>query len=500
MSGAARWLELGERSIGRFLIGAMALGFALLVAAVVAAALATDRTRAHSDRVAHTLTVAAAIEQAQLLVEQGETARRGYLLAHEQRYLDAYAGFQARVAPAIDRLARLTADNGRQQRNIADYRRRIAALLAARAESMRLVRIGQPEAANRYFIAEAAYARPKAIRALAARMLTEERRLLAIRDADQRSSQHVFYAILAAAGVLLLLLGGTTAVTLVRFARDISASRERLRAFNATLEAQVAARTADLSRANEEIQRFAYIVSHDLRSPLVNVMGFTSELASAMRPLAELVDRAEAEAPGIVTAAAKLAVSEDLPEAIGFIRTSTERMDRLINAILRLSREGRRVITPEPLDVAAIAEASIGSIRHLIDARGAAVEVQHPLPYLVSDRIAIEQILANLIENAIKYLQPGRPGHIAITGAREGGRVLLTVRDNGRGIAPADHERIFDLFRRSGPQDQPGEGIGLAHVRALVYRLGGVIDVESQLGEGSAFRVSLPAIFEESRA
>ena len=500
MVGAARRLELGERSIGWFLIGAMALGFALLVAAVVAAAWATERTRAHSDWVAHTLKVEAAIDQAQLLVEQGETARRGYLLAHDQRYLDTAARYQAQVAPAIDHLARLTADNGRQQRNIAAYRRQIAALLAARAESIRLVRLGRADAANRYFIAEAAYARPKAIRALAARMLTEERRLLAIRDAEQRSSQHLFYAILATAGVLLLLLGGITTMTLIRFARDINASRDQLRDFNATLEAQVAARTADLSRANEEIQRFAYIVSHDLRSPLVNVMGFTSELESATRVIADLMDRAEAEAPGIVTADARLAVREDLPEAIGFIRTSTERMDRLINAILRLSREGRRVITPEPLDVAAIAEAAVGAIRHLIDARGAAVEVQHPLPYLVSDRVAVEQILANLIENAIKYLQPGRPGRIAVTGAREGGRVLLTVRDNGRGIAPSDHERIFDLFRRSGAQDQPGEGIGLAHVRALVYRLGGVIDVESQLGEGSAFRVTLPAILEVSRA
>ncbi|WP_174279271.1 sensor histidine kinase, partial [Sphingomonas bacterium] len=339
-----------------------------------------------------------------------------------------------------------------------------------------------------------------AIRATATRMLAEERRLLAIRNADQQRSLDAFYAVLAGAGALLLLLGVGTAVILLRFTRDLRGSRDELRGFNDTLEQQVADRTQDLTRANEEIQRFAYIVSHDLRSPLVNVMGFTAELEAATGELTRLVDRAEIEAPHLVTADARLAVREDLPEAIGFIRTSTQRMDRLINAILKLSREGRRVLAPEPLDVADIVDTAVAAMRQTIDARGAAVSVQHPMPLVVSDRTAIEQIVSNLVENATKYLQPGRAGRIAITGQRDRDRVVIAVTDNGRGIAAADHQRIFDLFRRSGAQDQPGEGIGLATVRALAYRLGGTIDVESTPGEGSVFRLSLPAQFQGSRA
>jgi signal transduction histidine kinase len=118
-----------------------------------------------------------------------------------------------------------------------------------------------------------------------------------------------------------------------------------------------------------------------------------------------------------------------------------------------------------------------------------------PLPELENDRMAIEQILSNLIENAIKYLSPGRPGEIRVEGRRNGHLVEIDVIDNGRGIAPEDHERIFELFRRSGTQDQPGEGIGLANVRALAYRLGGLIEVESELDRGSIFRFSLPARF-----
>jgi len=111
---------------------------------------------------------------------------------------------------------------------------------------------------------------------------------------------------------------------------------------------------------------------------------------------------------------------------------------------------------------------------------------------MVSDRMALEQILSNLMENALKYLMPGRPGQITVRGEARRGRAIIEVIDNGRGIAAKDHERIFDLFRRSGVQDQPGEGIGLAHVRALAYRLGGLIEVVSELGQGATFRVNLP--------
>ena len=122
------------------------------------------------------------------------------------------------------------------------------------------------------------------------------------------------------------------------------------------------------------------------------------------------------------------------------------------------------------------------------------------LPVVETDRLAIEQILSNLIENALKYLQPGRPGEIRIAGSTSHGRAIITVTDNGRGISARDHERIFDLFRRSGMQDQPGEGIGLAHVRALAYRLGGLVEVSSEEGQGSTFTVSLPLKFQSGVA
>ena len=112
---------------------------------------------------------------------------------------------------------------------------------------------------------------------------------------------------------------------------------------------------------------------------------------------------------------------------------------------------------------------------------------------MVSDRLALEQIFSNLIDNALKYLRKGVPGNITVRGKMRLGFAVFEVADNGRGIDPKDHQRIFDLFRRAGTQDRPGQGIGLAHVRALVRRLGGTMTVASALDEGSTFTVTLPA-------
>jgi signal transduction histidine kinase len=114
------------------------------------------------------------------------------------------------------------------------------------------------------------------------------------------------------------------------------------------------------------------------------------------------------------------------------------------------------------------------------------------LPRIVSDRLALEQIFANLIDNAIKYLKPGVPGEIIVRGRTKLGFAIFEIADNGRGIDPKDHQRIFDLFRRAGIQDRPGQGIGLAHVRTLVRRLGGTLSVASELGSGSTFTITLP--------
>lgn len=464
-----------------------------MLLAGVAAALVLLRTQEQTQWVNHSYAVERQIAEIRLAVEEMRNGRRGEVLSLRLAPTERYAAAAARLDQEIEAAARLTADNPRQQGNVAELRR-----LADHMDSLfrRSLHPGQrgtaADEAERQEAARAVVLRADA-------MLDAERALLAERDGDRRESTDMLYGVLALAAILIILTGIGSLTIVRRYTRTLVVSRNALAELNDNLEDAVAERTVDLQRANDEIQRFAYIVSHDLRSPLVNVMGFTAELDASIKPMRALLDHVDAEAPALASVEARQAVDEDLPEAIGFIRTSTQKMDRLINAILRLSREGRRAITPERLDMDALVHGIVDGLRHRIDELGVTVEIAADLPDIVSDRLAVEQILSNLIENAVKYLKPGRPGLIRITGQVKHGRAMIDIMDNGRGIEKRDHDRIFDLFRRSGVQDQQGEGIGLAHVRALAYRLGGTIGVESEFGEGSTFTLNIPVIFVSDR-
>jgi len=344
-----------------------------------------------------------------------------------------------------------------------------------------------------------------AIRHLAAQIANEEQAIYERQVRTVVAGGHLL-VIADAAGLLLVLLlaagvgvGVRRNLLALREARTeltmanamLAGANARLEASNNDLEARVRARTTDLTEANDEIQRFAYIVSHDLRAPLVNIMGFTGELEDATRRLSAFVARAAERHPEDATEDIRQAATEDLPEAIRFIKASSAKMDRLIAAILKLSREGQRVLAPARIEMEPLLRAILDSVRHQADERGAEIAIG-ATPPVAADRLVLEQIFSNLIENALKYLKPGRPGRIRVEGRMLGGMVEYAVRDNGRGIAARDHERVFELFRRAGNQDVPGEGIGLAHVRALVRRVGGRIDCESTPDVGSTFCVTLP--------
>lgn len=476
----------------RLVILAVGFGFLVLLCVGAATAWAVAQNQTYARLVAHTLEVETAISDFRVLVEQAEASRRGYLLSGDGGFFVIFEGAASEVPRAIDKVQALTVDNPVQQARAATLVSLARQQMTLSRATLQLRRQGHADAALAAFRAEDNRLIQR-IRQVSAQMITAEAQLLRQRNRAQEASALGVYAALGIGAVLMLMVGTGSIFIILRYTHDLSASRDKLRSLNAGLEDAVRDRTADLTRANDEIQRFAYIVSHDLRSPLVNVMGFTSELSTAVAPLHALVIRAEAEAPAILSKEARDAIEIDLPEAIGFIRTSTQKMDRLINAILRLSREGRRVLTPEPLDVAVMIQGIRASLKHRLDELGAEVAIEEPLPPIVSDRLALEQILSNLVENAVKYAAPSRPVRVTVRGREALGRVIYEVQDNGRGIDPKDHERIFELFRRSGSQDQAGEGIGLAHVRALAYRLGGLITVESELDQGAIFRLSLPA-------
>ncbi len=256
------------------------------------------------------------------------------------------------------------------------------------------------------------------------------------------------------------------------------------------LEERVRERTADLQNANEELKKFAYFVSHDLRAPLINLKGFSAELRTTMEQIRPWMEECLSAQAGTGDESIHKAFNEEIPEALNFIEASVSRMDNLINAVLQLSRAGLRDLVLEMINMNVLVDYVIKSMEHQITASGTQVTVDE-LPYINADRTSMEQIMANLIDNAMKYLSPDRKGEIHITGEPTDESFIFHVRDNGRGIAPQDVSRIFELFRRVGEQNSPGYGMGLNYVQTLIRRHGGRIWCESEPGSGTTFSFTI---------
>jgi PAS domain S-box-containing protein len=256
------------------------------------------------------------------------------------------------------------------------------------------------------------------------------------------------------------------------------------------LEQRVQERTATLTAANEEIRRFAYIVSHDLRAPLINLRGFARELRDAATVLTEALPALVPHLEGRQAAEVTRTLDADIPEALGFIETAVTRMDRLIEAVLQLSRLGRQDLHLAPVDTTSLVQDTLGTLAHQLTQRQVQVHVG-PLPLVQADALALAQIFGNLLGNAVAYLDPSRPGALAITATQHPAQTMFTVQDNGRGIAAADIPHIFEPFRRVGRQGVPGEGMGLAYVQLLVRRHGGEITCQSTLGVGTTLTFTI---------
>nr|WP_249816778.1 MULTISPECIES: ATP-binding protein [unclassified Bradyrhizobium] len=473
----------------------------LLVLTVISAGSVylVNKARDDSKWVIHTIEAENQINALLLEIRRAESSARAYLLTRGADFKADHDKAVAAIVPALDRLTHLIGDNPEQRKSIDKLSSAIETRLGQLAQEIDFIRQDQPEKATALVREFASTDATAAIAEIATGMLQEEERLFRLRTANSDRSQTLAASMTGIGSGLVVLLAMISIWLVRRSARARDEAENRLRDAYANLETVVDERTADLREANDEIQRFAYIVSHDLRSPLVNIMGFTSELeelgGDIFRRIGGLTHVAADGPPPasgeIVLEGADKQLSEDFSEALGFIKTSIAKMDRLISAILNLTREGRREFQPVKIDTGELIGAIVSTLAHQAAEAQAEIQVE-PLPNLVSDRLALEQIFSNLIDNAIKYLKSGVPGEIRIRGRTKLGYAIFEISDNGRGIDPKDHQRIFDLFRRAGTQDKPGQGIGLAHVRALVRRLGGTMSVSSELNAGSTFTITLP--------
>ncbi|MFN7093372.1 MAG: sensor histidine kinase [Allorhizobium sp.] len=470
------------------------IGTAILVGIIVATFGLVERTQTTFEYILQERNIRRMSADLMQKLTDAETGQRGFVITRNELFLQPYESAVGEIREEVDRLAVAVADRPIKAAQMDRLRERVRGKLAEMGQAINLVRSGEQAQAVELIQSDVGRELMDDIRS----MLDQFKELS---DANvergteaQISATEQLQWITVAGGIAIIAVMGGAILVVAQHVRALAASRREVEVLNQGLEARVEERTEDLMQANQEIQRFAYIVTHDLRAPLVNIMGFTAELDASLKSLQAYVLNDGKPVSEEEIREARLAASEDLPEAIGFIRSSTKKMDGLINAILKISRDGRRQLKPEIVELQPMLETITNSVYHQISESDGRIDLDIKASRLNTDRLSVEQILGNLFDNAIKYKHPQRPLTLAVRTAPEGRHMVrIEVEDNGRGIAEQDHERIFELFRRSGQQDKSGEGIGLAHVRSLARNLGGEITVRSRLGEGSTFVLRLPS-------
>jgi len=272
----------------------------------------------------------------------------------------------------------------------------------------------------------------------------------------------------------------------VRVATLVGALRNALRARNRQYQirshlrerertaAELRKQADQLRRSNAELERFAYVASHDLQEPLRAVLSYTQLLFLRFRGQ----------------------IGADGEEFLGYIAAGADRMHRLINDLLSFSRVDAAPATLTPVDSGRVVNDVLRDLRPTLEEAGATVDVGE-LPVLNANETQLTQVFLNLIGNALKF-RSDRPPHVEISARREESGWVFAVADNGIGMDAQYHERIFELFRRLHGQDRyPGTGIGLAVCKKIVERYGGRIWVDSEQGLGSVFRFLLPDLSPE---
>lgn len=256
--------------------------------------------------------------------------------------------------------------------------------------------------------------------------------------------------------------------------RDISARRQaeqEIHRLNAALEARVVERTAQLTMANRELEAFSYSVSHDLRAPLRAINGFAAIIARRHR--ADLNDEGQRYLDNIIQA--------------------SQHMGLLIDDLLAYARLGRAGVRHLPVALAPLLAELAEQAHAQIASLDGTLSLEANLPVVLGDPTLLRQIFSNLIENALTYYQPEHPPRVTISHQQVDDFAIIRVSDNGIGISSEYHTKIFNIFQRLHSDRQyPGTGIGLATVKKAIDLLGGTVAVESQIGLGSTFIISLP--------
>jgi hypothetical protein len=257
--------------------------------------------------------------------------------------------------------------------------------------------------------------------------------------------------------------------------QDVTDRREaeaQVRALNDQLEQRIGLRTAELECANQELEAFAYSVSHDLRAPLRHINGFVDLLSKTALP----------------------ALSQDERRYLRQVADSAKQMDHLIDDLLLFSRTAQTPLRLEQVDLNSLVQEALAQLAPQTEGRAIQWKKAN-LPLMQADASMLRQAFVNLLSNAIKYTSPRNPAEIDIGFEQGAGEeIVIFVRDNGVGFDMRYADKLFGVFQRLHSSDQfEGTGIGLANVRRIILRHGGRTWAEGQPNAGATFYFSLPS-------
>ncbi len=240
---------------------------------------------------------------------------------------------------------------------------------------------------------------------------------------------------------------------------------------------------------NKEMENYLYIASHDLRAPLVNILGFSQRLKKQANSIKSLFADKRLE-PEIHHQLANI-IDENIPKTLNFIYTNTGKMDALLNGLLQLSRTGRIEMNIQKIDMNALFANILQGLDFQI--KEACCEIHlDPLPECYGDEALLDQMFTNIISNALKYKDAGRPLEITVSAKNFHNKVVYTIRDTGKGIAQKYLEKIWGIFYRVDPRSEiAGEGLGLSLVKQIAEKHKGKAWVESVENKGSVFHIAL---------
>lgn len=453
--------------LGRSLRQRIEAGFASAVLVLVVGVIAWIAVRAAesaTQQVEHTREVTVTLDAVLAHLQDAQTAQRGYLLTGERVHLEPYRVGVEKVGRDLAALRRLLVNNPAQRANLDELEPAVHSVLSVLDSTIALrQRPNGLSAAVQVVRVGRGTRRMNTVRQRIDGMRTTESRVLAIRQSRADELRRFSTTVIVGGSFLAFVL----AVLANRGIRAAVMERERQRERLEAQTALLAAQRVELERSNRELDQFAYVASHDLKAPLRGIGNLSAWLEE------DLSD----------------ALTGEAHEHMSLLRGRVQRMERLIDGILEYSRAGRLHAQPEHVEV----DALVGEVVELLAPPSTvSLRVAPDLPTLETERVPLQQVFMNLIANAVKHAHRD-DARVDVSAQQRDGVWEFVVADNGPGIAPEYHERVFGIFQTLEARDHvEGTGIGLSVVKKLVEARGGRVWIESAAGTGAAFHFTWP--------